>query len=144
MRIETERLVLRLPRRDDADDLLEHVGDPEVMRWIGGAAGDRDVAVAAIERWLAAWEANGIGRFVVGRDGRVLGRAGFAVWDRETWEQSTCDRASARAWASAERLISLVDPANERSIRVAQTLEAVASETVAVKGKPAVAWVHPG
>ena len=33
--METKRLVLRLPRLDDAEALLEFVGDDEVMRWIG-------------------------------------------------------------------------------------------------------------
>src|SRR5262249_48345251 len=76
MRIETERLVLRLPQPRDAGAIVEYVSDPEVMRWIGGETGGRDVAVAAVERWLTCWDADGIGHFAVERkeDGRVLGR----------------------------------------------------------------------
>jgi RimJ/RimL family protein N-acetyltransferase len=91
MQIETERLVLRLPRLEDADGILDSVSDPEVMRWIGAEPGDRAAAVAAVERWLARWEADRVGHFAIERkgDGRVLGRAGFLVWDRSTWESSS-------------------------------------------------------
>jgi RimJ/RimL family protein N-acetyltransferase len=89
MQIETERLMLRKPRLEDADDLLDYKGDPEVMRRIGGEAGDRDAAVAMVESWLMRWENDGIGHFCIVRDGRVLGRAGFLVWDRRTWESSS-------------------------------------------------------
>jgi RimJ/RimL family protein N-acetyltransferase len=169
--IETERLILRKPRLEDTDDLLDYVGDPEVMRWIGGEAGGREQAVASIERWLAGWEANGIGHFVVVRDGRVLGRVGFLVWDRRTWEVSSyadADRhaetelgwtlaqehwgrgyateaaRAVREWAGRERLISLINPENARSIRVAERLGATPTETVYVDGDyPVVVWVHP-
>ena len=108
MQIETERLVLRTPSPEDADDLLDFVADPEVMRWIGGEAGDRDDAVAAIERWLARWEDDDIGHFCIVRDGRVLGRAGFLVWDRRTWRSSSYAEAGDGAetelgWTLARR-----------------------------------------
>jgi RimJ/RimL family protein N-acetyltransferase len=89
MQIETERLVLRTPRLEDAGDLLDYVGDPDVMRWIGGDAGDHDAAVASIERWLSRWEEDGIGHFSVVRNDRVIGRVGFLVWDRRTWQSSS-------------------------------------------------------
>jgi RimJ/RimL family protein N-acetyltransferase len=93
MQIETERLALRTPRLEDADDVLDFVEDPDVMRWLGGQAGDRDAAVAAIERWLARWEDDDIGHLCIVRAGRVLGRAGFLVWDRRTWESSSYAQA---------------------------------------------------
>ena len=95
MRIETERLVLRLPQPRDAGAIVEYVSDPEVMRWIGGETGGRDVAAAAVERWLTCWDADGIGHFAIERkeDGRVLGRVGFLVWDRRTWETSSLAEA---------------------------------------------------
>jgi RimJ/RimL family protein N-acetyltransferase len=168
--IETERLVLRMPRLEDADDLLEYIRDPEVMRWIGGEAGDRSSAVAAIERWLGQWEANGIGPFAVTREERVLGRVGFLVWDRSTWQQSSYGEAggnaeteigwtlarehwghgyateaarAARDWAAKERVISLIHPDNRRSQRVAQKLGAHPAERVTVMDDPAIVWVHP-
>ncbi|MHB8469986.1 MAG: GNAT family N-acetyltransferase [Gaiellaceae bacterium] len=154
--LETERLLLRKPRLEDADELLG----------TGGEAGDTD----AIERWLSEWDANGIGYFAVVRDGGVLGRAGFHVWDSRTWTLGSYGTArghaetelgwtlarehwghgyateAARAlrhWAHRERVISLIEPSNERSVRVAQRLGASPTETVTVSGAACVVWVHP-
>jgi RimJ/RimL family protein N-acetyltransferase len=171
--LETERLVLRKPRLEDAQDLLEYVGDPDVMRWIGGATGDLAATVATIERWLARWEENDVGHFSVVLEGHVIGRVGFLVWDADGWNVSSYSEAlepvtelgwtiarkywghgyateaaqALRTWAydevRIERLISLIDPNNHRSIRVAEKLSAQPDETVAVDGNPIVVWVHP-
>jgi RimJ/RimL family protein N-acetyltransferase len=95
--IETERLLLRKPRVEDAEDLLRYVGDPEVTRWIGGEPGDRAATEAKIEDWLARWDANGIGHFSVVRDGRVLGRCGFLTWDSRTWTVASYAEAGEHA-----------------------------------------------
>ena len=106
-------------------------------------------------------------------DGCFLGRSGLLVWDRSTWEQSTIRDAAepevelgwtflrehwgngyateaagaARDWAwktvGVDRLISLVDLENVRSIRVAERLGAAKTETVTLKGRPTGVWVHP-
>ena len=167
--------MLRKPRIEDVDDLLVYIEDPEVMRWIGtGVAGDRDAAVASVERWLGLWDSNGIGHFVVVLDDRVIGRVGFLVWDRSQWAVSTYDAAgqnavtelgwtiarpywgrgyapeaatALRRWAYEERgvdtLISLIDPENTRSQRVAEKLGAVPGDLVEVLGTPAIVWRHP-
>ena len=36
MRLETDRLLLRIPEERDVDGYLEVYGDPEVMRFLGG------------------------------------------------------------------------------------------------------------
>jgi len=172
--LETERLRLRKPRLEDADDLLGLIGDDEVMRWIGGEAGGRDAAIEHVERWLARWNANGVGPFAVVRGGLVIGRVGLHVWDRRVWETSTYEQAgeaavtelgwalarehwgqglateaarAVRDWAYAdrgiERLISLIEPKNVRSIRVADKLGAVPDELVATPYGPLLAWLHP-
>ena len=92
MRIETERLVLRRPEPADADAVLEIVGDPRVVEWLGGGeVGDRATAAAVVERWIERWDGDGVGHFVVERrdDGRFVGRVGFLVWDPRVWESST-------------------------------------------------------
>jgi RimJ/RimL family protein N-acetyltransferase len=171
--LETERLVLRKPRLDDVDDVLAFVSDPDVMRWLGGAAGDQAAAVATVERWLAGWERNDIGHFCVEHDGDVIGRAGFLVWDAANWSVSSYADAvepvtelgwaiarahwghgyateaaqALRTWAyddaGIEGLISLIDPNNHRSMRVAEKLAATPGETVAIDGQPIVVWQHP-
>jgi RimJ/RimL family protein N-acetyltransferase len=172
--LETERLVLRKPRLEDVDDLLGLIGDDAVMRWIGGEAGGRETATEHVERWLARWDANGVGPFAVVRDGLVIGRVGLLVWDRSVWKTSTYEKAQENAvtelgWALArahwgrglateaaravrdwaytergvERLISLIEPKNVRSIRVADKLGAVPEELVATPYGPLLAWLHP-
>lgn len=106
--IETERLLLRLPRLEDADGLLELVADDEVMRWIGGEAGDRAAAVEHVERWIARWERDGVGQFVLLLDGHAIGRTGLLVWDTRTWETASYEAAGEHAqtelgWALARR-----------------------------------------
>jgi len=170
--IETERLVLRMPRLDDAHDVLEFVGDPEVMRWLDGETGDLAVAVAKIEGWLAGWEQNGVGHFAVERDGRVVGRVGFLVWDADGWNVSSYAAATtpvtelgwafaqkhwghgyateaalaARTWGyerGVESPISLIYPDNTRSMRVAAKLGATRGDTIEVGARPVVVWRHP-
>lgn len=95
--IETARLVLRLPTPDDAERLLEFVGDDDVMRRLGDEAGGLEKAQMLVERWIARWDRNGVGQFVVERDGQVLGRVGLIVWDGRSWETSAYDLAGAYA-----------------------------------------------
>lgn len=108
MQIETERLLLRLPRLEDVDDMLEFVADDEVMRWIGGEAGDRAATVESVERWIARWERDGVGAFSVLLDGHEIGRVGLLVWDTRTWETASYEEAGEHAqmelgWALARR-----------------------------------------
>jgi RimJ/RimL family protein N-acetyltransferase len=159
--IETERLRLRLPRAEDAPGLLEAFADPEAMRYIGdGSTTDLAGAEEAVDRWLERWNAWGIGMFVIERaeDARVLGRAGFLRWDPETWEiggsetelgwglarehwghgYATEAALALRDWAFGEReltrLISLIQPENLRSVRVAEKLGERYERDVEVRG----------
>ena len=100
--------MLRLPQLEDVDDMLDFVGDDEVMRWIGGEAGDRAAAIETVERWIARWERNGVGQFAVVLDGQAIGRVGLLVWDSRVWETSTYAAAGEHAqpelgWALARR-----------------------------------------
>jgi RimJ/RimL family protein N-acetyltransferase len=105
--LETERLLLRKPRLEDADAFASMYSDPEVMQFIGGLPEELDMAFV-VRRWLGRWEANGVGPFVVRRreDGAVLGRTGFVVWDTRDWRMSTVGEAGEHAqpelgWAFA-------------------------------------------
>lgn len=83
----TDRLVLRELRSDDADALLEVLGDPVAMAYYP-APFDRE----AVMRWIAlsraSYEANGFGLWAVIRrtDGRFLGDCGVILQsvDRRT------------------------------------------------------------
>ncbi|HKT45606.1 MAG TPA: GNAT family N-acetyltransferase [Gaiellaceae bacterium] len=164
-RIVTERLVLRVPTRDD--DLSEFVADDDVQVWVDGLGED---PADVIERWVRRWERDGIGPFAVELDGRLIGRVGFSVRDSRTWETSSFELAgehvevelgwailsehwgrgyateaarAARAWLGRERLISMINPENGRSIRVAEKLGARRTERVETPHGPAEVWVHP-
>jgi RimJ/RimL family protein N-acetyltransferase len=157
----TERLVLRKPRLGDAEALLELFGDAETMRYIGdGRTTDLEGAGRALRRWLERWEESGIGQFVVERreDGRFVGRAGFLVWNPATWTPCALDEHAeveigwtiARPlWGSGyateaalvlrdrpgrERLISLIQHGNERSVRVAEKIGERYERDVDVRG----------
>jgi RimJ/RimL family protein N-acetyltransferase len=161
----TERLLLRKPTLDD--DLSAFIDDAEVQRWIGPADA---TAGELIERWVRRWERNGVGQFIVELDGVVIGRVGFVVWDRRTWETSAYDLAgehaetelgwailhrfwghgyateaahAARGWIERRRIISLIHPENVRSMRVAEKLGARRAERVETPGGEADVWVHP-
>jgi RimJ/RimL family protein N-acetyltransferase len=102
IRLETGRLVLRLPRLDDASGVAEYLTDPEVMRFLGGETVPREDASEVVRKWLDRWRENGLGHFVLERpsDGRVLGRVGFVLWDTRTWRHTT--RAEAGEHAQPE------------------------------------------
>jgi RimJ/RimL family protein N-acetyltransferase len=159
---ETERLLLRKPRLDDAHDLLAAYSDSEAMRYIGdGSTKDLASIEEAIRGWLACWDDWGIGFVVLERreDSRVVGRSGFLRWDPQTWEvggteteigwtiarghrgrgYATEAALSLRDWAFGERgltrLISLIQHGNERSVRVAEKLGERYERDVEIRGK---------
>ena len=172
--IETERLLLRPPRLEDAPDLAVAYGDPATVRYIGdGSTATLAEVEEAVAHWLTRWEANGLGLCAIERreDRRVLGRAGFLVWDTAEWEPSTFADAGERAqvaigwmlarehwghgyateaalalrdWALAERgltrLISLIRPGNEASIRVAERIGERHEGEVVMGGLPALVY----
>jgi RimJ/RimL family protein N-acetyltransferase len=106
--LETERLLLRVPKPEDAAEAAGLLGDPEVMRWLGGETVPAEAAPAVVEKWIARWDANGCGPFSIVRreDGRWIGRTGILVWDVRTWTHTTFATAGEHAqpelgWALA-------------------------------------------
>jgi len=98
--IETERLLLRLPRPEDVDDFARAFADPETMRYMGdGSTATREQVERGIGFWLDRWEVNGLGLFSVEsrETERVVGRVGFLVWDTADWSTSSFAEAGERA-----------------------------------------------
>src|SRR6056297_764954 len=75
MRLETERLALRLPEERDLDALARMHADEAHMRYMGGAL-DRETTWRHIAMMLGHWQIRGYGLFAVEdrRDGTFLGR----------------------------------------------------------------------
>jgi RimJ/RimL family protein N-acetyltransferase len=156
-RIETERLLLRGYRADDAGPHAEMCADPEVMEFLGGA-------VEPVHAWRALalhaghWTLRGYGNWALERrsDGAFVGRAG--LWCPEGWPGLEVGWALARpawgngyateaaraavAWAwdelGAERLLSIIARGNVRSERVAARLGFAPGRDWEVNGQPVV------
>jgi RimJ/RimL family protein N-acetyltransferase len=87
VRLETERLVLRRPERGDVDGYAPFFADPEVVRFTSGVTASRAETELGVERMIRHWEEHEIGLFSVVRkdDECLVGRAGFLLWDADTW-----------------------------------------------------------
>ena len=139
----TERLCLRGLRSDDLDAYARMYADPEVMRFLeNGRPLDRAAAFRSMALHLGHWQLRGYGQWALEDrgTGEFVGRAG--LWRPEGWPGLEVGwvlerRAWGRGFATeagraaidyafrrlgAEKVISLIQPANRGSIRVAQRL----------------------
>ena len=139
--IETARLILRGWREDDLDAYAEMMADPEVMRFLGGASSRGD-AWRGMATLIGHWELRGFGFWAVERkhDGALIGRVGVQypegwpsteiAWTlgRSYWGQGYATEAAKASLdfgfktTRLPKLISLIDPDNRASWRVAQRL----------------------
>ena len=99
MRIETDRLLLRVPEESDLDAWTAMLTDPEVARYLGPPFTSRADVAAHIRTVRERHEADGFGLLAVVRkvDGAVIGRSGFLVWDTRTWTTTTRREAGRHA-----------------------------------------------
>jgi RimJ/RimL family protein N-acetyltransferase len=141
VRLETERLLLRPPAREDFDAWAAFLGDAETMRFLGGPV-PRATAWRMFLTMAGAWSVQGFGMFsVLERDtGEWVGRLG--PWMPEGWPgpevgygiarsrwgrgYATEGAAAAIDWAFGAlgwtEVIHCIDAGNAASIRVAQRL----------------------
>jgi RimJ/RimL family protein N-acetyltransferase len=141
--LETPRLRLRRFREGDLDAWARITADPETMRHIGdGVPYSRDDAWRSLSYLLGHWALRGFGLWAAEeREGGVLvGRIGLyqphgwpgleVGWliERARWGQGLASEGGAAAlrWAfetlRPERVISVIQPDNAASIRVAEKL----------------------
>jgi RimJ/RimL family protein N-acetyltransferase len=140
--ITTERLLLRPWSESDLDPYAEMCADPEVMRYLGGKPLDRSEAWRNIAVFVGHWALRGYGLWAVEHrvDGAFIGRVG--LWRPEGWPGLEVGWALTRrqwghgyateagqavlefAWTKlgVDGLISLIEPANHGSRRVAERL----------------------
>jgi RimJ/RimL family protein N-acetyltransferase len=138
----TERLVMRPWRQQDLEPYARMCADPEVMRYLGGQTLDSDQSWRNIALFVGHWALRGYGLWAVQQrvDGSFIGRVG--LWRPEGWPglevgwaltrgawgqgyATEAGRASMHfAWTTlqASELISLIEPANHASQRVAERL----------------------
>lgn len=82
--LETERLILRPPVKDDLDAYAELMGDPESARYLGGVQA-RPAAWRGLASIAGSWSLLGFGMFSVVEkaSGACIGRIG--PWNPEGW-----------------------------------------------------------
>ena len=155
LRLETERLFLRMFRADDFEAYARIGGDKDVARYIGNG---RPLTRAEAWRGLAAqighWTLRGYGMFAIEEKatGAFVGRAGFfnpegwpgfeVGWTlaRESWGRGYATEAARRLLAYAftdlgqDHVISVIQPANSASIRVAERIGESYERTTELSG----------
>lgn len=139
----TERLRLRLFRADDWHAYAAITADEEVMRYIGaGGPESKEDAWRSLAAFLGHWALLGYGMWALEHrhSGTLLGRVGYLdrpgwpgfelgwTLGREHWGHGYAREAAAAALQHAfevlqrDRVISLIRPANLRSIAVAHAI----------------------
>jgi RimJ/RimL family protein N-acetyltransferase len=161
-RLLTPRLELRLFAPADHEPYARICADPQVMRYIGaGQPNTPEITWRSMAAMLGHWVLKGYGLWAVQmRHGPLIGHAGFIdvpgwpgfelAWllGREHWGHGYAREAAGAARDIAfgtlrrERVISLIRPQNEPSIRLAQALGAVNEGEVELMGSPAQVYVH--
>jgi RimJ/RimL family protein N-acetyltransferase len=142
-RVVTERLLLRPFQATDIGVYSRMLADPEVLRFLGGAEPvPRDEAWRHLAMLAGHWQLRGFGHWAVEvKDTRrFIGRVGLWfpegwphyevgwVLDRAAWGYGYATEAARPALHHAmhtlrlSHVISLIEPSNQRSIRVAKKL----------------------
>jgi RimJ/RimL family protein N-acetyltransferase len=146
--LETERLILRGFRKDDLGAHAATLGNPEVMRHIGGDPVNREDSWRRLLSGVGMWSLVGLGPWAVElkTGGSMVGHCGFFEFERamtppipgepemgwifdpsvhgEGIALEACD--AALAWAdselAADSYAAIIDFDNEPSIKLAQRL----------------------
>ena len=146
--LDTERLTLRGPRREDLADSLAMWSDPDVVRTIPAQPFSEEDVWTRLLRYVGHWQLMGFGYWMVREkaSGRYVGEVGFADYKRAldppfggapeigwvlaAWSHgrgfATEAGRAAIEWGEQHfgrvRTVCLIHPENPRSLRVAEKL----------------------
>jgi RimJ/RimL family protein N-acetyltransferase len=153
--LETEHLLLRQFRASDFEPYAAMCADPEVMRYVGERGVlSREDAWRQMAMLAGHWQLRGYGMWAVEEraTGGFIGRVGLhfpegwpdqeVAWAfaRAHWGRGFAFEAASAALTYAfdslhwPRVISLIDPDNSRSIRLAERLGEQFEREVVVRG----------
>lgn len=158
--LETERLTLRMWRESDFEQYAQICADPDVMRFLGGKSLSRLEAWRHLATLVGHWHLRGYGHWAVEEkeSGRLIGRIGFLnpegwpafelgwTLGRDFWGRGYATEGARRALLYAfkemnkEHVISLIDPQNRSSIRVAERLGERPERRVEFLGKEVIVY----
>jgi RimJ/RimL family protein N-acetyltransferase len=139
--IHTDRLRLRPFTDDDLPVLHAMWSHPEVGPWIGGAHRDDAQSADVLAEHRRHQQRHGYGFWGAEDDGELVGEAGLMLFEghgpeieigwcfaRESWGRGLAREAAAK-WLEVafgelnqDRIIAVILPGNERSIRLARSL----------------------
>ena len=161
--LETERLRLRFMEERDLDAIAAIFADAETMKYIGtGIVFNRNETWRSISSVLGHWLMKGHGMWTVETraTGEVVGRVGSMdpegwpgfelgwVLGRDHWGKGYAIEGARACLDYAfgplrrERVISLIRPGNDRSVRVAEKLGFVRDGMVELLGTPAMVYAN--
>jgi RimJ/RimL family protein N-acetyltransferase len=161
-RLETERLILREFRSGDLDSHSATLGNPDVMRFVGGKPMSREDSWRRLLSGIGMWQAIGIGAWAVElkADGRMVGHCGFFdfqrdmqpvisgepemgwIFDSSVHGQGIASEACSRALLWADEVLqapsypAIIDLDNAPSIKLAQKLGFERQEDATYRGEP--------
>ncbi|MFL5523456.1 MAG: GNAT family N-acetyltransferase [Gemmatimonadaceae bacterium] len=163
-RLSTDRLLMRGFSPDDFEAYAEMMGDAEVSgHLMDGHPLSRAEAWRQMAMFIGHWELRGFGLWAVEErtTGKFIGRIGclqpegFPAFEiaytltRSAWGKGYAREGAAAALHYARttlnraKIASIIRPANTASIRVAQSLGAVAGETVDFFDAASVLYWYP-
>lgn len=143
IKLETERLILRMWQKDDFEAVVRLLSDPEVMRYVTpGRPLTRAEAWGNFAYGVGHWHLRGYGFWAVEEkeSGDLVGRIGFGrpeewpgiefgwILGREYWGRGYAVEGARRALnycfteMGLDHVISSIQPENVASIRVAERL----------------------
>lgn len=160
MLIETPRLLLRPIEMADLEEFVALHSDPEVTGFVRPL--DRTESRARLELAGLEWAEQGYGMLAVldGKTGRFLGRTGLKHWPqfdeielgwilrRDAWGQGFATEAAGACadWAfrrlDMPYLTAMIQPANVRSVRVAERLDFAPLRDDVLLGDPVVVYAR--
>jgi RimJ/RimL family protein N-acetyltransferase len=162
--LETNRLRLRAHRREDLQDCFAMWSDPAVTRHIGGKPFTREEVWTKLLRYAGLWSVIGFGYWVIeeAATGRFLGEAGLADFQRSLdpamegapevgWALAPWAHGKGYAteavravlsWADSQlgvpKVVCIIDPGNEASLRVAEKTGFRQVRRLTYKGEPTI------
>ena len=161
IRLETERLLLRMFTKDDLDAYAGICADAEAMRFVGeGKPLSRTDAWRHIAIFLGTWQLRGYGTLAVQdkASGQMIGRVGYIhpegwpgielAWTfaRPFWGRGLATEAARACLQHGfsefgfKHVISLIHPENRRSISVAERLGESPEGSTEIFGKTALIY----
>ena len=167
--IETARLRLRTFEPRDLDAQAATLGDPEVVRHLGGTPFSREETWRKMLASPGLWAMLGYGYWVAERieDGAYLGQVGFADFKRDMQPRIEdmpemgwifAPQAQGRGYAyeavmaalgwadealRGREIVAIIDHKNERSIRLAEKAGFSSREDATYKGEPILLLRRP-